>query len=169
MTIRKLFHFLSLMLFIPPLFYLEQSDVRMQMMTFAFNCVTVLLMLVEYVRCQMPRESRLNTYFNEYCDEREEAESTLILSHIYLLVGCAMAPTITFILVNGGFVPQDFAVMSLCGIVFLGLGDSTAALYGKAFGASKWRSTHLKSQEGSTMCVIVCSTAFYLISYVQST
>ena len=54
------------------------------------------------------------------------------------MIGCGLPVTISFILFKGGFFNGEFATLSLSGIVFLGVGDVAAALYGKKHGTSKW-------------------------------
>lgn len=176
MVVRKLFHVFAFVLFTPQLLKLGQSKALTRMIVFAFNCVTAFLMLIEVFRCKCrtdnPKhlyESIANTldrYFSSYCDDREGKERrTLILTHIYLLMGCALAPTTVYILVDGGFVPDEFCVVSLSGVVFLGIGDSVAALYGKAFGHSRWSRYGKKTTEGSWACIFAACAAFFVLLY----
>jgi dolichol kinase len=54
-------------------------------------------------------------------------------------MGCAFPLCATFILIGGGVFPDNWVVWSLAGIIFLGLGDSAASIFGKNFGTTKWR------------------------------
>ncbi len=60
------------------------------------------------------------------------------MTHLYLLIGCGLPITLSFIIFNGGFFNGEFATIALCGVVFLGVGDVAAALYGRAYGFQKW-------------------------------
>ena len=78
----------------------------------------------------------------------------MVVTHIYLLMGCAFPLCATFILIGGGVFPDNWVVWSLAGIIFLGLGDSAAAIFGKNFGSTKWRDLSNKTKEGSTYCIL---------------
>jgi len=65
-------------------------------------------------------------------------EKLLILSHIYLLLGCSFSVNISFILLDGGFFNCEFGVFALSGVMFLGVGDAVAALFGSRYGTSLW-------------------------------
>jgi len=55
-----------------------------------------------------------------------------------LIIGCGLPITLSFILFKGGFFNGEFATLSLSGVVFLGVGDVAAALYGKKHGTVNW-------------------------------
>ena len=64
-------------------------------MVFAFNCVTVLMILIELTRYFFKDEEpfikrTFETYFKSFCDEREKAPDALIVTHIFLLIGYFM-------------------------------------------------------------------------------
>jgi hypothetical protein len=84
MTVRKLYHLLAFLLFAPSLFHFDQDRNLARMMVFAFNCVTVLLILIEWFRCKFPRHGlakMIGGYFQSFCDGREGGEQ-LIVTHI---------------------------------------------------------------------------------------
>ena len=62
LTVRKFYHLLAFGLFAPPLFFFDQSKALARMMIFAFNCVTVLLILLEVFRhkCSNITEGKKN-------------------------------------------------------------------------------------------------------------
>lgn len=98
-------------------------------MVFAFNCVTVFMILIELVRYFFKEDvpfikNTFETYFKSFCDSREQAPHALIITHIFLLIGCSLPVNITFIFTNGGFFNEYWLLLSLSGIVFLGVGDS---------------------------------------------
>jgi dolichol kinase len=85
------------------------------------------------------------------------------VTHIYLLIGCAFAPTFAFILVDGGFITNELCIVGLSGVLFLGVGDTTAALYGRTFGRSRWSKKSSKTSEGTWACIAAVSVAYYLM------
>lgn len=61
-------------------------------MVFAFNCVTVLLLLLELTRFFLKDtvplvRNTLEKFFKNYCDQREKGPNALIITHILLLMG----------------------------------------------------------------------------------
>ena len=60
----------------------------------------------------------------------------------------------TFILFDGGLPNLEFLLISHAGLCFLGLGDVSAALYGREFGVTKWVTGGRKSTEGSMACFL---------------
>ena len=61
-------------------------------MVFAFNCVTVLLIYMEFARYflkdKVPIVSQIfDSYFKSFCDEREKDPDAFIVTHILLLMG----------------------------------------------------------------------------------
>ena len=60
----------------------------------------------------------------------------------------------------------DLAVFAFSGVIFLGVGDTIAALYGRMAGVSGWRpNCHSKTQEGSFGLVCTVSIVYYLFCY----
>ena len=141
-------------------------------MVFAFNCVTVLLILVEVFRCKYGRMEgnevyyviarQLDGYFSSFCDGRE-GQGKLIVTHIYLLIGCTFAPTLAFILVDGGFITNELCIVGLSGVLFLGVGDTTAALYGSTYGRATWSKKSNKTTQGTWACIIAVCITYYLL------
>ena len=54
-------------------------------------------------------------------------------------MGCSFPPTAAFILQNGSVFTSEWVLWSLSGVVFLGVGDSLAAIMGKIYGKTRWR------------------------------
>ena len=87
-------------------------------MIFAFNSVSVLLIMIEMTRKSLGI-STLDKYFKAYCvHEREKEDNGVITTHIELLMGCALAPTLSFIILDGGFFNSEFASFNFSGIMF---------------------------------------------------
>jgi dolichol kinase len=88
----------------------------------------------------------LNSFFSYFCDEREQNQDGPIVTHLYLLLGCGLPITISFIIFGGGFFNGEFSTLSFSGLIFLGVGDVAAALYGRAYGVQKWYNGTNKTQ-----------------------
>jgi len=114
-------------------------------MVFAFNCVSVALIIVELYRFNYNKlglfihfGKELDGYFKKFSDAREKGEDLLIFTHILLLLGCAVPPTIQFIILEGGIPNLEFIIFGISGLIILGIGDSAAAVFGKEYGTTRW-------------------------------
>lgn len=88
---------------------------------------------------------------------------TFIATHIWLLMGCAFPLCATYTLFDGGVIAPEWTLWSCAGIVFLGIGDSAAAILGKQYGKTKWRQLSSKTQEGSSYLVISSTAAYFAL------
>ncbi|KAI3639836.1 hypothetical protein MIR68_002150 [Amoeboaphelidium protococcarum] len=92
----------------------------------------------------------------------------MILSHLYLLIGCSLPLFITMYIPNLTSGNQNARVLaSTAGIVALGIGDTFAALVGKRYGRLKWSKLSNKSIEGSIGCflsIFVSTSALIIVT-----
>lgn len=93
-------------------------------------------------------------------------KGTLIATHIYLLMGCAFPMTVSYIILRGGPFPEDWVCWSCSGVIFLGIGDTIAAMMGKMYGSSRWRDASKKTKEGSSFCVWAIISFYYFINVI---
>lgn len=128
-------------------------------MIFAFNCVTPVLILVE---CCRKKYGLFDSYFKTYTTSTRELESNIV-THIYLLMGIALTPTLSFIILDGGFFNSEFTVFSFSGLVFLGVADTVACVYGKNFGSTYWSDTSKKTAEGSGAALFFMTLAQWAV------
>ena len=130
------------------------------------NIVTVCLIYVELVRFANLDNSvgaALTCLFSRFADHREQAESRLLLTHLYLLIGLGLPTNLTFIILGGGFPDGEFAIFAYSGVVFLGVTDTVAALSGKKFGTQHWRANaHKKTVQGTTYAILATLIFFYV-------
>lgn len=56
----------------------------------------------------------------------------MIITHIFLLVGCSFPVIANFILLSGGFSNKIFFIFGYSGLAFSGIGDTVAAVMGKS-------------------------------------
>ena len=105
----------------------------------------------------------LDKFFKNFCDSRELADDSLIVTHIYLLVGCALPPTMSFVLFSGGLFNSEYTTIACSGVIFLGVGDVAAALYGRKYGKNLWFEGSKKTSEGSMACMLSMSGVYLLL------
>ncbi|CUS20549.1 LAQU0S01e09142g1_1 [Lachancea quebecensis] len=140
-TSRKLWHFIILVLIVPPL-HQDPEFVKI-----ALAGTIVLFLSVEYLRYLKlaPFGEFFDSKLRSFADFRDE-RGPVIISYIYLIIGVA-----TPILING----------SLVGVISLGVGDSLASIVGYRWGRHRWPGTS-KTFEGTFAFIAatsVCSLA----------
>jgi dolichol kinase len=152
--VRKYFHALSLLLFIPAILF------ELQFMKLSFGVALAGLIFVEYLRLGKiaPLGEKIDTFMRSFIDERDSG--SLILTHLYLLVGCA-APVWLYTPAN----PSEDVhfLLPYLGVLLVGLGDSFASLAGMYLGRIKWPHTK-KTVEGTMAAVAVVLLAGLLLS-----
>mmetsp|Transcript_24341 Transcript_24341/g.55519 ORF Transcript_24341/g.55519 Transcript_24341/m.55519 type:complete len:796 (-) Transcript_24341:205-2592(-) len=89
--------------------------------------------------------------YQEY-GEKSYCNRQFVVTHIALILGCALPAFVrsaspTFL--NGSLSMFPYSVMSLAGVLVLGIGDALGAVIGIMFGRTKWPGTS-KTLEGST-------------------
>lgn len=136
-TVRKLFHLLAVILFIPAHIKLLYHRSLFTFLAVAHNMVTPTFIMIEITRATFQDSalgSWLNSGFLRFVTDKREVPSKVLLTHLYLLIGLGLPVSVTFIILDGGFVNTDHAYFSVCSVIFLGIGDSAAAIYGRMFG-----------------------------------
>lgn len=167
---RKLFHAVVVVLF-PPIAVIDPH-----FLSLSFSIAIMLLLFLEFCRVAgiRPIGPLIQPFYSQFVDERENdqkrKEPALILTPIYLLLGCALPHWVVYCgeaHYEAGIREQDQQlrngesgksltfyctqlVVGLCGVVVLGVGDSFAAIIGSNYGATKWpRCIASRSIEGS--------------------
>ena len=105
--------------------------------------------------------SKFGDIIYRYLDEKEKNKDNLILSHLFLLLGCWVPTVSSYIMLNGAEFTPHFIYLSLSGLIFVGIGDSMAALGGTLYGKTKWPERS-KTQEGSIIGLFF-HCVFYII------
>lgn len=150
-TRRKVFHGMMVLMFLP-ITYIDP----------AFSALALALMLAVFLlldlfrASQLPPISKPLTYFlAPYTDGRDH-RGPVIVSHIFLLIGCAIPLWLSLAdLPRTGALPwpgwdvvsRDVSMVS--GVICVGMGDAAASLIGRRFGRLKWFWGGGKSLEGS--------------------
>lgn len=172
---RKYFHFVAVVLFLPPTFYAPD------MMVLSYAIAAALLILVESMRGALSWEGRegsetrgddsfvktkeastltTNQFFETFFDEKDQyaAEGSFVVTHLALILGCAMPLWMYQVMVYGSastsMTEQDSkndgidCLVPFLGIIVLGVGDAAGALCGSMFGKRQWP-TSKRTIEGS--------------------
>lgn len=150
-TRRKVFHGVMVVMLLPTIF------VDPCFFSLALILVLALFLLLDLFRSsQLPPISRpLTNFLAPYVDGRDH-RGPVIVSHIFLLIGCAIPLWLSLAGLprtgddpwRGWDVPtRDLSMIA--GVVCVGMGDAAASLIGRRFGRTKWYWGGGKSLEGS--------------------
>jgi dolichol kinase len=166
-TRRKVFHGMMVAILFPTVF------VDPCFISLALILVLAAFLLLDLFRaCQVPPISRpLTSFLAPYVDGRDH-RGPVIVSHIFLLFGCAMPLWLSLAGVPRtgegpwtGWEVDGRSINMISGVVCVGMGDSAASLIGRRYGRHKWYWGGDKSLEGSlgfTIAVTVGLVAAYI-------
>ncbi|KAJ2963380.1 hypothetical protein NQZ79_g1598 [Umbelopsis isabellina] len=148
---RKLFHALAVIMFVPGMLY-EPAFLQL-----AFSVALAAFIYLEYLRffAVWPYGKNIHMFLTEFIDSRDLGP--VILSHVYLLLGCA----------ESVWLEGSNVLASLSGILTLGFGDAMASLVGKRFGRIHWFRSH-KTIEGTMAFVLSVLFGSGLILYTTA-
>ncbi len=150
-TRRKVFHGMMVAMFLPTIF-LDPAFVSLALILI----LAVFLLLDLFRASQLPPLSKPLTYFlAPYVDGRDH-RGPVIVSHIFLLIGCAIPLWLSLAAVQlEGELPWEGwdvvrrEVSMVSGVICVGMGDAAASLIGRRFGRRRWCWSGGKSLEGS--------------------
>lgn len=166
-TRRKVFHGVMVAMLLPTVF------VDPCFTSLALILILAIFLLLDLFRaCQLPPISKpLTAFLAPYVDGRDH-RGPVIVSHIFLLIGCAIPLWLSLVASpRGGHNPWagwDVAVPDISmisGVVCVGMGDSAASLIGRRYGRHKWYWGGGKSLEGS-LAFTVAVTLGILTAYL---
>ncbi len=150
-TRRKVFHGMMVAMFLPTIF------VDPAFVSLALILILAIFLLLDLFRAsQLPPLSRPLTYFlAPYVDGRDH-RGPVIVSHMFLLIGCAIPLWLSLAAIERtgempweGWDVQKREVSMISGVVCVGMGDAAASLIGRRFGRRRWCWSGGKSLEGS--------------------
>ncbi|KAJ7678530.1 hypothetical protein B0H17DRAFT_1235796 [Mycena rosella] len=130
---RKFFHALVVVMFVPGVAF-DPAFTHL-----AFSVAFALFVFAEYVRyfAIYPFGAAVHLFMNEFLDTKDGG--TAIVSHFYLLTGCAGAL----------WLEGPTPLLQFTGVLVLGIGDALASIVGKRHGRHAWSPTTFKTLEGS--------------------
>ncbi|KAF8606668.1 hypothetical protein BDV93DRAFT_437456 [Ceratobasidium sp. AG-I] len=141
---RKFFHALAVLMFVPGISW-DPAFTHL-----SFSLAFSLFTFAEYIRyfAIYPLGAPVHVFLSEFLDEKDSG--TAILSHFYLLTGCAVPL----------WLESPSRVLGLAGVIVLGVGDALASIVGRRFGVFRWFSSSSKTVEGTAafaLSVFVCN------------
>ncbi|KIJ14276.1 hypothetical protein PAXINDRAFT_135282 [Paxillus involutus ATCC 200175] len=151
---RKFFHALAVVMFLPGV-VVDPAFTHL-----SFSAAFALFIFAEYVRyfAIYPFGAAVHLFMNEFLDQKDRG--TAILSHFYLLTGCAGS-----VWLEG---PSRFLLYT--GILALGVGDAMASIVGKRIGRHRWSTSSSKTVEGSAAFVVslvMCAWVLRLLGLTE--
>jgi len=153
---RKLFHILALALFVPPFVF------TIDLLKLALGVAFSLMALLEIMRASGPRVfgRLIDPYMQENIDERDRG--SLILTHLYLLAGCALPIWMSNSVANSTDSRSKLTSFLACsGLISVGIGDAVGGAIGKTYGQTRWPHTK-KTVEGT----IAMAMSVFLVSWL---
>ncbi|KAJ5774126.1 hypothetical protein N7457_009022 [Penicillium paradoxum] len=164
-TRRKIFHGMMVVMFLPAIFV----DPAFCAMALAL-VLSIFLLLDLFRASQLPPISRPLTHFlAPYVDGRDH-RGPVIISHIFLLIGCSIPLWLSLSdLPRFGVGPwagwevpsRDVSMAS--GVICVGMGDAAASLIGRRYGRLKWFWGGGKSLEGSVAFVVAVTCGLIVV------
>jgi len=155
-TRRKVFHGIMVAMLLPSVF-VDPCFVGLALMLI----LAIFLLLDLFRASQLPPISRpLTNFLAPYVDGRDH-RGPVIISHIFLLIGCAIP---LWLSLSGaprsgigpwaGWDVDERDVSMVSGVICVGMGDAAASLVGRRYGRHKWIWSGGKSLEGSLAFVV---------------
>ncbi|WVR05441.1 hypothetical protein IAU60_002457 [Kwoniella sp. DSM 27419] len=151
---RKFFHALAVVMFVPGI------AVDPAFTHLAFSVAFAAFNFAEYIRyfALWPFGVSVHLFLNEFLDHKDSG--TAILSHFYLLAGCA-SPL---------WLEGPTEILSYFGVLSLGVGDALASIVGRRIGRVRWSTASGKTVEGSIaflVSMLLCSGLLWLLGLVE--
>jgi dolichol kinase len=134
--IRKAYHLLACILFIPPLIRLD--DRSLTFVSLALLVASVIMIFLEaarYTNAPLVKKP-LTEFIGRFVDEREK--DGLVLTHLYLLLGCAIPIWLEAVADQRDRDPLH----AFSGVLLVGIGDAAAAVFGVSYGKFRWPGSH---------------------------
>lgn len=150
-TRRKVFHGMMVAMLLPTIF-IDPAFVSL-----ALELVLAVFLLLDLIRASQlpPLSGPIAKFLTPYVDGRD-LRGPVVVSHIFLLVGCAIPLWLSLAGVERfgerpweGWEVRSRDVSMVAGVVCVGMGDAAASLVGRRYGRRKWPWTGGKSLEGS--------------------
>ena len=150
-TRRKVFHGMMVAMLLPCVF------VDPCFVALALILILAIFLLLDLFRAsQLPPISRpLTNFLAPYVDGRDH-RGPVVISHIFLLIGCAIPLWLSLAgAPRSGVGPwvgwdvDERDVSMVSGVICVGMGDAAASLIGRRYGRHKWLWSGGKSLEGS--------------------
>ncbi|CAE6516178.1 unnamed protein product [Rhizoctonia solani] len=150
---RKFFHALAVLMFVPGISW-DPAFTHL-----AFSLAFSLFTFSEYIRyfAIYPFGAAVHVFLSEFLDEKDGG--TAILSHFYLLTGCALPL----------WLESPWRVLGMAGVIVLGVGDALASIIGKRLGFSRWFPSSSKTLEGTVAFAVSVFACNWMVAAQEFT
>ena len=123
---------------------------------------SILLIALEVCRVSRAPLSQLqDRYLAKYLDKREDISKDLLLTHLYLLLGCSLPVWLEMSMRH----PNP--LRSCSGVLLIGVGDSCAALLGIRFGRRRWPNSQRTFMGTAGFLMSISLVVFVLFSTID--
>jgi dolichol kinase len=163
---RKYFHLIALVALVPPALLRSGPEATAGLLTAASSSALGRLAsgvaLAALCALELARFGKVapavESFMRSFTDARDSGQ--LIITHIYLLIGCA-AP----LWIDSRFDLHPMAAFT--GLLIVGIGDAAASAVGSYAGRTKWPGAASKSVEGTLACFAATMLAALALHAVQ--
>jgi dolichol kinase len=163
---RKYFHLIALVALVPPALLRSGPEATAGLLTAASSSALGRLAsgvaLAALCALELARFGKVapavESFMRSFTDARDSGQ--LIITHIYLLIGCA-AP----LWIDNRFDLHPMAAFT--GLLIVGIGDAAASAVGSYAGRTKWPGAASKSVEGTLACFAATMLAALALHAVQ--
>jgi dolichol kinase len=163
---RKYFHIIALVALVPPALLRSGPEATAGLLTSASSSALGRLAsgvaLAALCALELARFGKVapavESFMRSFTDERDGGQ--LIITHIYLLIGCA-AP----LWIDNRFDLHPMAAFT--GLLIVGIGDAAASAVGSYAGRTKWPGAAPKSIEGTLGCFVATMLSALVLHTVQ--
>lgn len=133
---RKWFHLIAVILFGPVTWQFPQ------LMSLSYAIAFCVLVVLETLRGDAPL---LQSFYTAFIDGSKDDGEQIIVSHIFLIIGCAAPLWVSEVLSNRS---SSSLLVAEFGVLCIGVGDAMGAVIGKSMGKHKWGKNN-RTLEGS--------------------
>ena len=129
---RKWFHLIAILLFCPVTWRLPQ------LMSLSYAIAVCILVVFETLQADTPL---LQSFYMAFIDDRKDGSGKVIVSHIFLIIGCAAPLWLTeFVSSTTESSPSSLSLRLVAefGVLCIGVGDAMGAVICKSIGRYKW-------------------------------
>jgi len=158
---RKWFHLIAILLFGPVTWWLPQ------LMSLSYAIAVCILVVLETFRADTPL---LQSFYTAFIDDRKDDSGKVIISHIFLIIGCAAPLWLTEFIssrTESSSSSLSSRLVAEFGVLCIGVGDAMGAVIGKSIGRNKW-GTNQRTLEGSfAMWLSMIVIGIFLCSSLQ--
>ena len=156
---RKWFHLIAVLLFGPTTWQFPQ------LMSLSYAIASCILIVLETLRGDAPK---LQSFYTAFIDDRKDDGGQIIVSHIFLIIGCAAPLWVSEILSKRISSPTSTSLLvAEFGVLCIGIGDAMGAVVGKNIGKHKWGNNQRTLEGSLAMWLSMIVVGMFLCSSIR--